>query len=497
VAAQIVGGVGVGAAASLGALLAESIARSETYAGIARTSSTLGAAVVGLPLAFLAVRSGRRTALSLGWALAALGGGILVAAAVTKDLPLLIVGMLLFGSGSATNLQSRYAAADLASPLRRARSLSIVVWSTTIGAVVGPNLAGPGSVVARVLHLPRLAGAFVLSSTFLALAAILLWTWLRPDPLALAQRHEVETETRLVPVGRPAGAGSAGPKGARMTDVFQHLRTSPRAGFAFVAVVLAHTVMGAVMTMTPVTMTNHGSSLTIIGMTISVHVLGMYAFSPLVGWLADRAGRATVVLLGQVIFVCAAAFAGLSNGSVLLVTTGLFLLGLGWSFALVAGSAMLSDATEPALRPAVQGTADTTMNVVAAIGAAVSGPAMAVVGFAGLNLIAGALIVPVVVLAPILLMSRRMYSTRDIPSGLEPPTGSRPRRRRSEHDDAHRCRRLDEGAEDVAGDAADPAHRVHPQRGGTGQRQHDRSGDPGELPAVGTGPARGKEAGGA
>lgn len=163
-AAQIVGGVGVGVSVSAGPLLAESVARSETYAGLARTATTAGAALVGIPLALLAQRRGRRASLGAGWLVAAAGGGLLIASAVNRSIPLLIVGMLLFGVGSATNQQSRYAAADLAAPHRRAHALSIVLWSTTIGSVIGPNLADPGAAVASAPHLPRLAGAFVLAT---------------------------------------------------------------------------------------------------------------------------------------------------------------------------------------------------------------------------------------------------------------------------------------------------------------------------------------------
>jgi MFS family permease len=405
VMAQIVGGVGVGAAASLGSLLAEAVTHSDAYAGLARTSSTLGAATVGLPLALLANRRGRRAALSAGWLTAAVGALLLVLAAVMEDVGLLVVAMLLFGAGSATNLQSRYAAADLASPWHRARTLSIVVWSTTIGAVVGPNLASPGAAVASALHLPRLAGAFVISGACLAAASLVLWTWMRPDPLLLAQSHQASL----------AGAGSAkSPARGRKAvgDVGAHLRASPRARFAFAAIVLGHTVMGAVMTMTPVNMMGDGMSLTVVGLTISIHVLGMYGFSPIVGWLADRLGPGVVVGAAQGIFVVSALLSGLSDGSMGLVMGGLFLLGLGWSFAVVAGSAMLSEATPVALRPAMQGTSDTSMNVVAAVGAGLSGPIMAWIGFSGLNVIAGILVIPIVGLGAL------SYSRRGQPSRL-------------------------------------------------------------------------------
>ncbi|MEU9455801.1 MFS transporter [Streptomyces sp. NPDC048277] len=410
-AAQIVGGVGVGVSVSIGSLLAESVARSETYAGLARTATTAGAALVGIPLALLAQRRGRRVALSTGWFTAAVGGVVLIASAVEKSIPLLIVGMLLFGVGSATNQQSRYAAADLAAPHRRAQALSIVVWSTTVGSVIGPNLADPGAGVASVMHLPRLAGAFVLAATSMALASALLWAWLRPDPLLLARQRLDAEEQR----GTGTRAGAPSGKGVPETRVSQrgtfreglrHLRHAPRAAFAFMTIVVANTVMGAVMTMTPVSMAEEGATLTLVGFTISGHLLGMYAFSPVIGWLADRFGHLPTAVAGQAVFIASALLSGLSHGSVAMMMTGLFLLGLGWSFSLVAGSAMLSDATPAALRPGVQGTTDTAMNVVAAVGAGLAGPLMHTIGFGGLNAVAGALVLPVIVFWLFLVRAR-------------------------------------------------------------------------------------------
>lgn len=391
VASQIVGGIGIGAAASLGALLAESVTGSTALAGLARTSSTLGAALFGLPLAMLAMRSGRRAALSMGWALAAVGGVVIVVSAIQGSVVLLILGMVMFGSGSATNLQSRFAAADLAVPAHRARALSTVVWSTTIGAVVGPNLAEPGAAVSRVLGLPKLSGAFVIAAVVFGLATLVLWIALRPDPLQEARRHE----------SRAAGdALRDEPARAGLLDVLRLIRSTPNARFAFIAIVSSHTIMGAVMTMTPVNMTMLGDSLTLVGITISVHILGMYAFSPVVGALADRFGYLNLILAGQACFVGSVLCSGLSGHSVAMVAVGLFLLGLGWSASLVAGSAMLSDSVKPHVRPAVQGTTDAAMNTVSALAAGLSGPILSVFGFGGLNLIAGLLVVPTLLLAP-------------------------------------------------------------------------------------------------
>ncbi|MFC8538184.1 MFS transporter [Streptomyces sp. NPDC057249] len=410
-AAQIVGGVGVGVSVSVGPLLAESVARSETYAGLARTATTVGAAAVGIPLALMAQRRGRRTSLGTGWLMAAAGGALLVVSAVYRSIPVLIMGMLLFGVGSATNQQSRYAAADLAVPQQRAQALSVVLWSTTIGSVIGPNLAGPGAAVASALHLPRLAGAFVLATVCTAAASALLWGLLRPDPLALSRRFQDTEECLEEGATSPTSRVDTLPQGKEprtgaLRAGVRHLRRTPLAAFAFVTVVVAHTVMAAVMTMTPVTMSEHGDGLTVVGVTISGHLLGMYAFSPLVGRLSDRIGHLPTIVAGQAVFLVAAALSGMSHGSVGMMMAGMFLLGLGWSFSLVAGSALLSETTPAGLRPGVQGTTDTAMNIVAALGAGLAGPLMGWAGFGVLNAVAAVLVLPVLAFWALLVRAR-------------------------------------------------------------------------------------------
>ena len=399
IVAQIVGGIGIGAGASLGALLAEQVTSSEAWAGLARTCSTLGAALIALPLAIMAGRRGRNAALGLGWALAAVGAVVLVLSAVYGNPVLLVIGMLMFGSGTATNLQSRYAATDLAQHRHRASTLSVVVWSTTIGAVLGPNLSGVGATVAGWFGLPGLSGGFLISAAVLVLGAVAMWGFLRPDPLLTAQRHNLAAE-------------SGAPRQRSFSVTRIAIGQSRLTRLAFVTVVLGHTVMAAVMTMTPIHMADHGASLSIIGLTISVHVLGMYGFSPMVGVISDRLGRVPAILIGQGCFLASAVIAGLSGTSTVLVTVGLFLLGLGWSFSLVAGSTLLAESVPAGIRQSVQGTGDMAMNVVAAVAAGVSGVVMASWGFGGLNVIAGILTIPVLLLVFALTGSGRTPTGR-------------------------------------------------------------------------------------
>lgn len=389
---QIAGGLGLGAALSVGGLLALDISGSEIWAGGAITAVSLGAAAAALPLAAVAVSSGRRRSLSLGWGLAALGAAVAVLAAVLGSYLLLIAGMLMFGAGNAAGYQSRYAATDLALPTRRGRDLSLVVWSATIGTVLGPNLSEPGRVVAEALGIPILVGPFVFAGIGLALAATLILTLLRPDPLLLSYRLAARspTETR-------DGSISGGPVSAE--SVWAAIWRNPAARLGMSAIVFSHTVMVAVMTMTPIHLSHHGASLTIIGVTISLHIAGMFAFAPVFGWLADRRGRVPTIVIGQSLLVASVLVAGTAGDSEPRLMIGLILLGLGWSAGLVAGSTLLAESVASTIRTRVQGTSDLVMNLVGAAGGALSGVLLGLIGFGGLNAVAGILILPTLLFA--------------------------------------------------------------------------------------------------
>ncbi|MCC2276252.1 MFS transporter [Streptomyces sp. ET3-23] len=399
--AQVVAGVGMGSMISSGGLLVEHLSGSQATAGLATTLATLGAALLSVPLAALSRARGRRTGLGAGWLIAAGGALTVPLAAGAGLLWVTLLGMLLIGSASAANLQSRYAATDLAEPRARAGALSLVVWSTTLGSVLGPNLSGPGAVLARPLGLPDAAGTFVFSVVAFVLGWLIIHTGLRPDPLLLAQEQQPTTSAEREHKERFA---------ARMRTALRHVAASPAALTGLAALVLGHAVMVSVMTMTPVHLAHEGASLSIVGFTVSLHVAGMYALSPLVGRAADRFGRVPVILLGQVVYVAATLLAGTAGNRQWAVAAGLFLLGAGWSCATVAGSTLLSESVDAAHRPEVQGMSDTLMNLVGAAGGALSGALTAVYGYGGLNAAAAVLAVPVGALA--LWFSLRTRSTR-------------------------------------------------------------------------------------
>ena len=379
-ASQIVGGIGNGAGLAVGSLIVKDVSGSSGWAGMATVMLTLGAALFTLPLAALASRTGRRPSLAIGWLLGASGAVTTVAGAEWSSLIVTLLGLVLFGASTAANLQSRFAAVDLAEPGQIGRSLSLVIWSTTIGAVIGPNLTGPGAAIAGRLGIPDLAGPLVFSAIGFFCAGILIFVALRPDP--------------LIEAGGGDGSSRSGLRAA-----WPHVHGSTLAGILTVA--SAHAIMVAVMAMTPVHMQDHGAALRIIGLTISLHIAGMFALSPVMGWLSDRWGTHQMILLGQSILLIAVFTAGTAADSTTQITAGLILLGLGWSASLIAGSALISTslmntALAPEVRPAVQGLSDLVMNLAGAGGGLMAGLVMAGWGFGTLNAAAAILTLPVV-----------------------------------------------------------------------------------------------------
>ena len=376
---QVMAGLGMGATLSMGAILASRLSGSEAWSGMAATMSTLGAALAAVPLARLAGRSGRRISLFTGALLASSGAVITIVSTMVEFFPLLLVGLALIGVGTAVNLQSRFAATDLANDRTRSRDLSLVVWATTVGAVSGPNLITPGEAVGSFLSLPELAGPFVFTLAAQTLAAVVYFVGLRPDPLLLARE--------LARNPNSAGAKSLGPS----VDNVVVART------AIISIALSHATMVAVMAMTPVHLVNHGASLAIVGFTISLHIAGMYALAPVFGILSDRIGRIPTILVGQVILLASLMFTGFGSENETAVVIGLILLGLGWSAATVAGSTLLSESTIIEKRAARQGISDLVMSGSGAVGGALAGVVLAFLGYSGLSFVALALVAGVVV----------------------------------------------------------------------------------------------------
>ncbi|HEX6196781.1 MAG TPA: MFS transporter [Jiangellaceae bacterium] len=380
VTVQMVGGLGVATGVSVGVLLASQVLGEEDLSGLVQSAQVLGSALLAVPAAAISVRFGRRAGLATVLVIAAFGGVLAVSAAQLQQFWLLAIGMGLFGGGTTAGLQARYAAIDLAKPEHRGRTLSVVMWATTVGAVTGPNLMEPGGVFGEAIGVQPLAGPLVIGTAGLLLAAVVVWLGLRPDPLLLARQLDGTTATD----GRRKGSTRAGLAAARR---------SRYALIGLASVVVAHTAMVTVMVMTPIHMDHGGASFSVIGFVISVHIAGMFAFSPVMGWLADRFGRIAVLVGGAAALLTATALAGTApEGHSAALTAGLFLLGLGWSASVVAGSTLLSESVEVNERPIVQGTSDLLMGLAAAGGGALAGLVVGNLGYGVLNLGAAVLV---------------------------------------------------------------------------------------------------------
>ncbi|MFI1974101.1 MFS transporter [Streptomyces wedmorensis] len=383
---QILGGLGIATGIALAAVLARDVSGSEALSGLASTASVAGPALLAMPLASLMAARGRRAGLVLAYLIGAVGAGVAVLGAVADSFPLLLVGFVGFGAGSSANLAARFAAADLAEPDRRARAISTVVWATTIGAVLGPNIAAPAGRSVTGLGIPATAGPFVWAAGVFVVAAVLVALLLRPDPL-LTARALTGSDAGKAAEGRSLRAG------------MRAVRESPMARLALVTVAASHTAMVSIMSMTPVALTHHGADIQLIGMVISGHIAGMYAFSPVMGWLSDRFGRLSVIGLAVGLLGTAALVAGTSGASHAQTAVGLFILGLGWSAGLVSGSALLTDSVPQEARAAVQGLSDTVMNTAAGLGGLAAGLIVSQAGYGPLNAIAACLLLPMAALA--------------------------------------------------------------------------------------------------
>jgi MFS family permease len=379
---QILSGVGVAGTVAAGSLLVSSISNSETLAGLSQTSAVLGAAAMAIPLSRLTQRGGRRLGLSVGYTVGLIGAAFAIFGGSQQILIAMLIGTFLVGAASAAGYQARFAATDLADDATRSRQLSYVVWGSTIGAVAGPNLMGPSGALAESLGLPKLVGPYILALVTLGMGALVIWLFLKPDPYLTAAKLLAKTEERHELLS------------ARKT--LKLIRKNPAALFAIAAIAIGHIAMVSVMVMTPVHMAHVDVTLTVIGLVISIHILGMYAFSPLVGSLSDRMGRRWVIRLGVVILLASCLISGLADPhNSIQLGFGLFLLGLGWSCTLIAGSALLSEAVETELRPSSQGASDLLMNLMGAGGGAMAGVIIGTLGYGWLCLFAA---VPVLIL---------------------------------------------------------------------------------------------------
>ncbi|MEV3982088.1 MFS transporter [Nonomuraea sp. NPDC049758] len=389
VIAQVLSGVGLAAGVTVGALLAQDMLGSTGLAGLPSAVGTAGSALAAVAVGRLSQARGRRPGLALGYLAGAVGSGGVIVAAVAGHPGLLFLSLFLYGAGTATNLQARYAGADLAAPAGRAGAVSTVLVATTLGGVAGPNLAAPTGSLAAALGIPYLAGPFLLAGAAYGLAALVLAVWLRPDPLLLARALEAG------PAAAPDdAAGRPRPDAARRR---------PGVPAGALVMVLTQVVMVAIMTMTPVHMHDSGSGAAASGLVIAIHIGAMYLPSPLTGRLVDRHGPLAVAAASGLVLLAAGTLAAVApDDSVAAYAVALALLGLGWNLGLVTGTAIITDAVPLATRARTHGWVDVSIAIAGAAGGMASGLVVAVAGYPLLAVGGGVLalaIVPVAVKA--------------------------------------------------------------------------------------------------
>jgi MFS family permease len=372
VGAQVLAALG-GSAAAAGALLALDISGSESLASLPLAMLVIGSAVSVVPVSALSRRAGRRAGLTVALATAALGAAGVVAAGVLESFALLLAASAVFGCGNTAVMLSRYAAADLSTPLERGRAIGRVVFATTFGGVAGPNLLGPAGEVATALDLPELTGLFLFAAAAFALAGLVQFALLRPDPLQIAAALEREQAPAVEPARVP----------------LRQLLAPSTAVTGLATVVTANFVMVAVMAMAPVHMEGHGHGLGTVGLVVSLHIAGMFAPSPLTGWLTDRFGPLPVASGGAALLVVAGGVAATSGQGAVMFAVGLALLGVGWNAGLIAGSTLLASAVPATQRPRVEAAGELAMGVAAASATAVAGPVVGIAGYAALAIAGG------------------------------------------------------------------------------------------------------------
>ena len=383
-ATQIVSGMGVAIGSSVGALLAADLA-GVGLSGLAQSAAVVGGALAAIPATAIVHHHGRRPSLAAAYGVAAIGALLVVLAAARGSLPLLFLGFFLFGGATAANLQARYAAVDLAPAALRGRHLSLIVWATTIGAVAGPHLAAPAGVALSPFGIPTLAAPYFFSAVLFVITGVAVLTLLRPDPALVAGT---------------AGADSGAHRSLRAGLSAIIARATAVLGVTAMAV--GHMVMVGIMAMTPVHIRGAGydaaHTLRIVGVVISVHIAGMYAFAPLIGWLTDRLGRRLLIFAGIALLLTACVLAGGAGYDNARLGAGLFTVGLGWSCTMVAGSTLLTESVPLERRASAQGLSDLIMGLAGASAGALSGVVVSAWGYPVLALVAAIATVPLIVL---------------------------------------------------------------------------------------------------
>lgn len=411
ITAQLLSGAGIASGYAVGGLLSEEITGQTSMAGFAQMSVILGAGLIAYPLAVLAGRSGRRKALTLGFGIGTLGAVVVLIGVALQFLPLFMLGMMMCGSSTASGLQARYAAVDLADPAAAGRAMSLVVWATTVGSVLGPSFTAPGAHLGETLGMNGLAGPYLISMVAFALATLSASTLTKSvaagtdhpsKPRVDDPGHDGEGTAEVndsaasakesAPTDKSTTTEATAPPPMKLGEALRFALARPVPLFAMITIIAGQMMMTNVMVMTPVHMDHQEFSLGAIGIVVSIHIAGMYALSPVFGWMADRWGSGGVIAGGAGIFVLTIVLGVIDavapESSMVLLSTALSLLGIGWSMFLIGGSSLLTASVPAHAKVPLQGASDSAMNLGGALMAAMAGTVLGAGGFLWINLMA-------------------------------------------------------------------------------------------------------------
>lgn len=375
VISQIFGGAGLAAGITVGALIAEDMLKSASFAGVPAALFTLGSALSAYLVGRISQNLGRRLGLSVGFLAGSVGAIGVIIATVLNSISLLFISLFIYGAGTSTNLQVRYAGADLASSKQRATAVSIAMVATTFGAVAGPNMVTPMGKVAEFFYIPPLAGPFILAAFAYSLAGLTLFVYMRPDPFLVAKElDKVRKESRMKSDDSEVSTDST--KAANRVGVI----------VGALVLILSHVVMVAIMTMTPVHMRDHDSGLTAVGLVIGLHIAAMYLPSIATGRLVDTVGRNKMVIASAITLAISGVMAAyVPGGSLFWMAFALILLGIGWNFGLISGTAIIVDSTTMENRAKTQGAVDVWVALGGTAGTLLSGVVVAYSSYAYLG----------------------------------------------------------------------------------------------------------------
>jgi hypothetical protein len=224
--------------------------------------------------------------------------------------------------------------------------------------VFGPLLTPFEKRVGEALGLDEFIGPYLFAGVFFGVGAVIFWTFLRPDPLVVIGGTDPHAE-RVRPL-------------RQLRLSYGVIRSSPGAVLGLVAMAMSQAAMVGVMTMTPPHMKDHGQA-DLSAVVIAVHILGMYGLAPFVGGYVRRVGAVPAIEAGAVVLAAGTVAAVVAGYVPALIFVGLFLLGLGWSLGLIAGTTLLTASVPFEARVEAQGTGDLTLSLCGASAAFASG----------------------------------------------------------------------------------------------------------------------------